>query len=271
MSILLRISLLESTSVRSTVSLRAVRQTAPTLATTLKATLMNYLRPILLILLGAGFCSAPANAALVFETEVVAEFDVSFYSSGPLAAAATGAGFPLDTPLAAAARGTIHFTMDDITPGTTSAAIQNAVSIGRLQGFVPGNFFSISPNVQFVGGTLNNIQQSGGVVTSADVVDLSMIWDMELITSGGTARIVSAAPLPFSGNVAGLPFNNGDQIAGPMPGTIDGLLDIGGGNLAPNPAIAVSNRFLTAVPEPSSGVLAFLAAAGIFWRRTRGS
>jgi len=178
---------------------------------------MVLLRRFALALVAALAVPTLSHAALVFETEVLAEFDVAFYSTGPLAGAATGAGFPLDTPLAAKAQGVVQFTIDDITPGTTTANIQNAVSIGRLQGFVPGNFFSISPNVQFIGGTLNNIQQSGGIVTSADVVDLSMVWDMELVTPGGTARLVSAEPLPFSGSVSGLPLTFGDQIAGPFP------------------------------------------------------
>ncbi len=230
---------------------------------------MCNLRLLGIALYGALVCSFPARGALVFEAPVVAQFDVLFYSSGPLAAVAAGAGIPLDTQIAAEARGVVQFTIDDITAGTTTASFQNAVSVGRLQGVVPGDFFSISPNVQFVGGTLTNIQQSGGIVTSADVSNLEMVWDMELVLPAGAARLVSAAPLPFSGTVSGVPFSIGDQIAGPFPGPVDGLLDLGGGNLDPNPAISVSNRTLTIVPEPSFGVATVFGLFGIAWRRNR--
>lgn len=228
---------------------------------------MTCSRLILVTFIGVVAFASQAKAAIVFQQELLAEFDVSFYSTGPLAAVASGAGFPLDTPLAAKARGLIQFTIDDITPSTTTANILDAESIGRLQGFVPGNFFSISPNVQFVGGRLANIQQTGGVVTSADVVDLSMVWDMQLVTPAGTATIVSAAPLPFSGTVTGLPFSQGDLIVGPFPGTVDGLLQLPGGGFDPTPAIAVSNRTLTAVPEPSSGISMLFGLVACFWRR----
>ncbi len=202
--------------------------------------------------------SSFATAAIEFETRIRANFDVLFYSTGPLA----GIGFPVDVPLSAEALGTMRFTIDDIAPGQTTANILGAVSIGRLEGIVPGPFFSISPNVQFVRGTLNNIQQSGGVVTSADIEDLDMVWDMVLTTAGGTARVVSAAVLPFNGTVSGLPFGMDDELVG-TPGSVDGLLDIGGGNFDPNPAIAVSNRTLTVVPEPTSGAFALLCVAGL--------
>lgn len=213
-------------------------------------------------------CSSFAKAAIEFETRIRANFDVLFYSTGPLATAVGNVGFPLDVPLAAEALGTLRFTIDDIAPGQTTANILGAVSIGRLEGTVPGPFFSISPNVQFVGGTLNNIQQSGGVITSAEIANLDMIWDMVLTTPDGTARVVSSAVLPFNGTVSGLPFGMNDQLVG-TPGSVDGLLDIGGGNFHPNPAIAVSNRFLTVVPEPTSGALALLCVAGLCMFRKR--
>lgn len=203
-------------------------------------------------------CSNVAKAAIVFETQIRGNFDVLFYSTGPLA----GAGLPLDTPIAAEAVGTMRFTIDDIAVGQTTANIVSAVSVGRLQGVVPGPFFSISPNVRFEGGTLNNIQQSGGVITSAEISNLNMIWDMELVLGANTARVVSSDVLPFSGTVSGLPFGMGDQLVG-APGSVDGLLDTGGGVLDPNPAIAVSNRFLTVVPEPASGIVVLVCAAGL--------
>jgi len=50
---------------------------------------------------------------------------------------------------------------------------------------------------------------------------------------------------------------------------VDGLLDIGDGNFHPDPAISVSNRTLTAVPEPSSGLLALVGLVGVLRRRKR--
>ncbi len=185
-----------------------------------------------------------------------------FYSTGPLAAAISNANFPLDVPIAAETIGTMRFTIEDIAPGQTTANILDAVSVGRLQGVVPGPFFSISPNVRFEGGTLINIQQNGGVITSADISNLDMVWDMELVIGADTARIVSSAVLPFSGTVSGLPFGRNDQLVG-APGFVDGLLDIGGGNFHPSPAISVSNRLLTVVPEPASGMVTLFCAAGL--------
>ncbi len=53
--------------------------------------------------------------------------------------------------------------------------------------------------------------------------------------------------------------------------TVDGLLDIGGGQFHPDAAIAVSNRTLTVVPEPNSAIAMMTGLCGLVWRRKRPS
>jgi hypothetical protein len=223
---------------------------------------MSPVRLFCTALLSLVYFSSFAQAAIEFDVRVRGNFDVLFYSAGPLAGAIGGAGFPLDVPIAAEAIGTMRFSIEDIADGQTSANILSATSVGPMQGVVPGPFFTISPNVQFVGGMLTNIQHNGGVITSANVTDLNMVWEMDLFLGPNTARIVSSEVLPFNGTVSGLPFGLGDQLIG-TAGSVDGLLDLGNGNFDPNPAIAVSNRFLTVVPEPTSSAAVLGCMVGL--------
>src|SRR5262245_60814797 len=67
--------------------------------------------------------------------------------------------------------GSISFTLDSAIndPSQTTVAITNAV--GSFTGVPPLWLgpYSISPNIQFLGGDLTNIVRDGGHITSADV------------------------------------------------------------------------------------------------------
>lgn len=230
---------------------------------------MRLLLAVLATVVCLGFCSS-LKAAIVFETEVEAQFDVLFYADGPLGDAVAAEGFPTDVPIPAKARGFMRFEIEDITSSTTEADILGAVSLGRLIGFDPGPFFSISPNVEFIGGTLTNIVQTNGAVTSATVNNLEMIWDMELTLPSASARVVSESGLGFSGDVTGIPYLDGDTLVGPDGESVDGLLDLGNGEFDANPAIAVSNRRMIAVPEPSAGILLLASFGSAILYRRRG-
>jgi hypothetical protein len=167
------------------------------------------------------------------------------------------------------ADGSITFTLDTTTltdPSQTTIAITNAV--GSFTGVPPLWLgpYSISPNIQFIGGELTNIVRDGsGTITSADVTDLSMQW--ELVAGGGAVVIYSDGGLPFSGTVHSIPFTDGDVISGPDPvaGILPGTSTI---------VAYVENRTLTAVPEPGSAIPAGIAVVvccfSIKWRKRSG-
>ena len=156
------------------------------------------------------------------------------------------------------ADGSITFTLDTTTltdPSQTTIAITNAV--GSFTGVPPLwlGAYSISPNIQFIGGELTNIVRDGsGNITSADVTGLSMQW--ELVAGGGAVVIYSDGGLPFNGTVHSIPFTNGDVITGPDP--VAGILP------GTSTVVAyVENRTLTAVPEPGSAIPAGIAVVGL--------
>src|SRR5262249_19771999 len=125
--------------------------------------------------------------------------------------------------------GTLTFQLD---PSLNDPSMPTTVPFTNFTGLLPGVSpppflpFSISPNVQFVGGDLTNIVRDGsGHVTSADVTNLSAFW--QLIGPGGI-RLFSDTPLLFSGHIGSLPFGYGTTIAGAADFNV--FLDTGNGS-----------------------------------------
>lgn len=168
--------------------------------------------------------------------------------------------------------GVLNFELDDSGgPGATSMAFTNVT--GVLDGVSPAAFlpFSISPNVSFVGGSLDSIvRDGGGAITSAFVNDLRMFWRMDSNAPilGGPASIYSDTPLSFSGNVTGIEFNLGDILANASDFNL--FLGDPENPQGTDPLTAIGrNRTLTAVPEPGSLVVLALGACAAAYRRRK--
>ena len=189
---------------------------------------------------------------VTFTQDFVANFDFDLLGGTPINPGPATGYLPYQ------ADGSITFTLDTTTltdPSQTTIAITNAV--GSFTGVPPLWLgpYSISPNIQFIGGELTNIVRDGsGTITSADVTDLSMQW--ELVAGGGAVVIYSDGGLPFSGTVHSIPFTDGDVISGPSPvaGILPGTSTI---------VAYVENRTLTAVPEPSALTLLAVGAVAL--------
>jgi hypothetical protein len=154
--------------------------------------------------------------------------------------------------------GSLTFTLDpslNDPSHPTTVAFTNVT--GLLTGVSPPPFlpYTISPDVQFLGGDLTNIVRDGsGNVTSANITDLSMRWDMVGTPFGLT--LFTKDGLPFNGSTNSIPFSYGTVLAGPDPFNV--YLD---DPALGDPLVVIGrNRTLTAVPEPTSGTLAGLAA-----------
>jgi hypothetical protein len=155
------------------------------------------------------------------------------------------------------AMGALTFTLD---PSLNSPSQPTNVPFtdvtGTLNGVYPASLlpYTISPDVQFLGGDLTNIVRDGnGNVISAVVSDLSMRWD--LIAGGGSLTLYTLDGLPFDGSITSLPFSNGTVLSGAAQ--FDVYLNVGGSNVL---VAYGEDRTLTAVPEPTSATLAGLAA-----------
>ncbi|WP_165230719.1 PEP-CTERM sorting domain-containing protein [Aquisphaera insulae] len=181
-----------------------------------------------------------------------------------------------DTPfMAFRAIGNLTFdlaaSIDD--PSATTVAFTDVK--GVLQGVPPspGNTlpFTLSPNLEFLGGELTNIQRDGtGHVVSADVTDLEMRWYMTSTNPAFPVTLYTKVGLPFGATNVSVPFAYGTLLAGPEP--FDGYLALGG-DPANDPLVAVGrNRTLTVIPEPSSLTLLGLGLTGatFFARRRTG-
>ena len=223
--------------------------------------------PILTLSLIGG--PSPARAALTFSSTFQADFDFEVVD-GPLSAID---GINVGDVIPFSAIGALEFTLDDSVPGATSMPFTNAT--GTLTGVAPAPFlpFEITPDVQFVGGSLDNIVRDvGGQIISADVVDLRMLWEMSgnpAILMGTDVLLYATDPLDFNGSVSGIPFAPGDTLAG--PNDFEVYLDLGLGNPGlpgGDPLAAIGrNRTLTTVPEPGCIVLFTLGAGLIVLRR----
>jgi len=215
--------------------------------------------------------ASTARADITFDVTVVADYEFALLSNTPLN---PGPGMTPFIPFQA--KGVFTFSLDEVAfhdAGATTIPFTNVT--GVLDGVSPAPFLphQISPNVEFLGGSLTNVVRDiNGLITAADVEDLSMRWEMVGTPGGGSeVRIFTTVGLPFSGHVSGLPFPHGTVIAGPDP--FEGYLDLGGG--ASLLAVIGQNRTLTVVPEPGTLTLCCVAlgsmAAFGAWRRRRSS
>ena len=197
-----------------------------------------------------------ARAAIVFTNDFKADFRFTVVD-GPLAGLGVGNVLDFD------ARGPLTFTIDDSIPNATTMNFTNVT--GTLTVIGPAGFAgsTLTPNLQFVGGQLTSIVRGpGGVVTSGNVTDLRMRWEM----FSGPTRLYTRDSLPFDGTISSLPFTSSNFLAGPA--NFDVFLDAGLGAADPL-AVIGSNRFLTVVPEPSSLALLTLGGLGCSWMRRR--
>ena len=218
----------------------------------------------------------PAAAAraevLSFTSTVVADYEFSLLGGTPLNPGPTTPFIPFR------AVGDLTFTLHPSLNDPSMPTTVPFVSVtGVLQGVPPspGNTLphTISPNVQFLGGSLTNIVRDGaGEVLSANVVNLSSLWEMIGMSPAFPVRLYTQQGLPFAANNVTIPFQVGTVLAGAPIFNV--YLDDGDGNLA-NDVLVVEgrNRTLTVVPEPGTGVL--LAAGAVTslgyarWRRRR--
>jgi hypothetical protein len=159
-----------------------------------------------------------------------------------------------------AAEGALTFTLDSSinNPAQTTVPFTNVT--GTLNGLYPTSLvpYTISPDVQFLGGDLTNIVRDGsGNVMSADVSNLSMRWD--LVAFGGAVTLFTLDGLPFDGSVTSVPFGDGTVLSGSPQFNV--YMDYKGTDIL---VAYGKDRILSAitpgvVPEPSSGVLAGLS------------
>ncbi len=125
---------------------------------------------------------------------------------------------------------------------------------GSLAGISPPSFlpYTISPNLQFLGGDLTNIVRDAyGNVVSADVSDLSMRWTM--VGTPGNLTLYTLEGLPFDGTL-----NSQGMF---LSGAADFNVYLQGGG--PDPVVIGRDRTLASIPEPSSLVLMAAGIAGV--------
>jgi hypothetical protein len=116
----------------------------------------------------------------------------------------------------------------------------------------------ISPNLEFLGGSLTNIvRDASGNVISADVADLSMRWTLVGQSPMFPVTLYTQDGLPFDAAGVTIPFQVGTVLEGAAPFNV--YLDDGDNDLTNDILVAIGqNRTLTvtaAVPEPSSAIV----------------
>ena len=212
-----------------------------------------------------------AWADLVFSSEFRASFDLEVLE-GPFSAIG---GIAAGDVLPLSATGTLTFVLDDSNPGAASMAFLNVT--GSLTATGPVGFmpFELTPNTEFIGGLLENIQRdSAGLIVAADVVGLQMMWEMSgkpAILGGAETLLYTVDALEFNGAVSSVPFTRGDILLG--QNDFELYLDEGLGNPGlPNgdPLVAIGRTHsLTVVPEPGSIVATLILASSILFRSRR--
>jgi hypothetical protein len=189
---------------------------------------------------------------LTFTSRVVANYDLSLLGGTPLNPGPTTPFIPFQ------AVGDLTFqlapSLND--PSATTAPFVNVT--GMLQGVPPSPADTlphfISPDVQFLSGSLTNIvRDANGNVISADVSDLSSRWELVSTSPSFPVTLYTQEGLPFSANDVSIPFLPGTVLAGAAEFNV--YLDEGLGNNNPLVAIGRDRTLTVTSPEPSSAVL----------------
>lgn len=198
--------------------------------------------------------SPPAQAApLQFTVTLQADYEFNLLG-GTILNPGPDTGF-----LPFRALGDVTFTLAGSLNDPTQTTVPFVNMSGVLDGIPPSPPFSlphvISPNLEFLGGTLTNIVRDGsGEVVSADVSNLESRWT--LTTPAFT--LYTKVGLPFDATGVSIPFANGTVLAGAAPFEV--YLDDGGAGVL----VAIGrNRTLTVVPEPTTLALLGTATAGL--------
>ncbi len=198
-----------------------------------------------------------ARADMSFDLDLQADFEFAFLSNTQFNPN------PGMTPfLPFQAHGPLTFSLDNeiLNPAATTVPFTNVT--GQLDGVdaVTGLPFSITPNLEFVGGNLVNIVRDGSDnITSATVENLSMRWQMFVGPPGASVTLFSKVGLPFDGDIANYQEPEGTVISGLDPFEV--YLDLGGGE---SELVAIGrNRTLTVVPEPSTLALFSIMGVGL--------
>ena len=191
---------------------------------------------------------------ITFTENLVANFEFSLLGGTVINPGPTTPFIPFE------AIGSLTFTLDSsLNDPSQPTTVPFTNVTGMLNGVSPPPFlpYTISPDLQFLGGELTDIvRDSQGNVISAQVSDLSMRWDM--IGTPYNLTLFTEDGLPFDGTVNSIPFSNGTVLAGAADFNV--YLDDGGSD----PLVVIGrNRTLTVVPEPSSLVLLGSGLVGV--------
>jgi hypothetical protein len=202
------------------------------------------------------------GGGLTFTGDFVADFEFSLIGGTVINSGPTTPFIPFE------AVGSLTFTLDASINDPTATTVPFTDVTGSLKGVSPPPFlpYTISPDLEFIGGELTNIvRNSSGEVTSADVSDLSMRWTM--VGTPGNLTLFTKDGLPFDASITSIPFATGTVLAGPADFNV--YLDDGGSD----PLVVIGrDRTLTAVPEPASAIpagLAVVALGAVMIRRRR--
>jgi hypothetical protein len=192
------------------------------------------------------FPSLVRAGSLTFTERFVANFEFQLLGGTMINPGPTTPFIPFE------AVGNLTFGVDPSlnNPSATTVPFTNVT--GSLNGVFPAGFlpYTISPDLQFLGGELTNIvRDNSGNVISADVSDLSMRWDM--VGTPANLTLFTKDGLPFDGAITSIPFAAGTVLSGAADFNV--YLDNGGSD----PLVVIGrDRTLTAVPEPGSLTLA---------------
>jgi hypothetical protein len=210
------------------------------------------IRTLICVAAFLSFTGQALASDLIFSQTFVANFEFDLLGGTVINPGPESGFIPFE------AIGNLTFTLDPSLNNPSQPTTVPFTNVtGLLTGVSPPPFlpYTISPDVQFIGGDLTNIMRDRtGNVTFADITDLSMRWDM--IAGGGSLTLFTTDGLPFNGSTNSIPFSYGTVLAGPEsfnvylddPALGDPLVVIG------------RNRTLTSVPEPTSATLAGLAS-----------